>query len=63
MKYQYCINPVCQKACKNNVPIRDMNRRLSVGNFYGEIVFDEKITNINKYKKYRSNNARYCNIS
>ena len=35
MKCQYCINPICEKACKNNVPIRDINRRLSVGNFYG----------------------------
>lgn len=35
MKCQYCINPVCQRACKNNMPIRDINRRLSVGNFYG----------------------------
>ena len=35
MKCQYCINPICEKVCKNNVPIRDINRRLSVGNFYG----------------------------
>lgn len=35
MKCQYCINPRCEKACKNNIPIRDINRRLSVGNFYG----------------------------
>lgn len=35
MKCQYCINPRCEKVCKNNVPIRDINRRLSVGNFYG----------------------------
>lgn len=35
MKCQYCINPRCEKACKNNMPIRDINRRLSVGNFFG----------------------------
>ena len=35
MKCQYCMNPRCQKSCKNNIPIRDINRRLSVGNFYG----------------------------
>ena len=27
MKCQYCINLSCEKACKNNVPIRDINRR------------------------------------
>ena len=35
MKCQYCMNPRCKKACKKDVPIRDINRRLSVGNFYG----------------------------
>lgn len=35
MKCQYCMNPTCESACKNNVPIRDINRKLSVGNFYG----------------------------
>ena len=25
----------CEKACDKHVPIRDINRRLSVGNFYG----------------------------
>lgn len=35
MKCQYCMKPSCEKVCKNNVPIRDINRRLSVGNFYG----------------------------
>ena len=35
MKCQYCINPRCEKVCKNKIPIRDINRRLSVGNFYG----------------------------
>ena len=45
MKCQYCINPRCEKACKNNIPIRDINRRLSVGNFYGA----RKL--LNKYSK------------
>ena len=45
MKCQYCINPRCKKACKNNIPIRDINRRLSVGNFYGA----RKL--LNKYSK------------
>ena len=35
MKCQYCMNPSCEKACNKHVPIRDINRRLSVGNFYG----------------------------
>lgn len=35
MNCQYCMNPSCQKACSKSVPIRDINRRLSVGNFYG----------------------------
>ena len=35
MKCQYCMNPSCEKACEKHVPIRDINRRLSVGNFYG----------------------------
>ena len=45
MKCQYCINPRCKKACKNNITIRDINRRLSVGNFYGA----RKL--LNKYSK------------
>ena len=45
MKCQYCINPRCEKVCKNNIPIRDINRRLSVGNFYGA----RKL--LNKYSK------------
>lgn len=35
LKCQFCEKPSCEKVCKNNVPIRDINRRLSVGNFYG----------------------------
>ncbi|MBU5335899.1 phytoene desaturase family protein [Intestinibacter bartlettii] len=35
MKCQYCMSPKCEKACQKHVPIRDINRRLSVGNFYG----------------------------
>ncbi len=32
---QYCENPVCEKACGFKVSIRDINRRVSVGNFCG----------------------------
>lgn len=32
---QYCEHPVCERNCKNSVPIRDINRRLAVGNYYG----------------------------
>ncbi|SCJ63573.1 Diapolycopene oxygenase [uncultured Clostridium sp.] len=32
---QYCEQPVCERNCKNSVPIRDINRRLAVGNYYG----------------------------
>ena len=35
MKCQYCMNPSCEKVCNKCVPIRDINRRVSVGNFYG----------------------------
>jgi len=35
LKCQFCEKPVCEKACKNNMPIRDINRRVAVGNFYG----------------------------
>ncbi len=51
MKCQYCMNPSCEKACKKNVPIRDINRRLSVGNFYG----GRKLM-----KKYDSNPCINC---
>lgn len=32
---QFCENPICEKKCTNFIPIRDINRRLAVGNFYG----------------------------
>ena len=35
LKCQFCEVPVCEKGCKDNVPIRDINRRVAVGNFYG----------------------------
>ena len=35
LKCQFCEKPSCEKVCKNNVPIRDINIRLAVGNFYG----------------------------
>ena len=35
LECQFCENPSCQKVCKHNVPIRDINRRVAVGNFYG----------------------------
>ena len=35
LKCQFCEKPSCEKGCKNNVPIRDINRRVAVGNFYG----------------------------
>lgn len=35
LKCQFCENPSCERACKNNIKIRDINRRVAVGNFYG----------------------------
>ena len=35
LKCQLCEVAVCEKGCKDNVPIRDINRRVAVGNFYG----------------------------
>ena len=32
---QYCEDPTCEKKCPNMIPIRDINRRLAVGNYYG----------------------------
>lgn len=32
---QYCENPSCESACEYKIPIRDINRRASVGNYYG----------------------------
>ena len=35
LKCQFCEVAVCEKGCKYNVPIRDINRRVAVGNIYG----------------------------
>ena len=35
LKCQFCEKPSCEKSCKYNMPIRDINRRVAVGNFYG----------------------------
>lgn len=35
LKCQFCENPSCERGCKNNIKIRDINRRVAVGNFYG----------------------------
>lgn len=35
LKCQICEVAVCEKGCKFNVPIRDINRRVAVGNLYG----------------------------
>ena len=35
LKCQFCERPLCEKACKHNISIRDINRRVAVGNFYG----------------------------
>ncbi|MBQ3421185.1 MAG: FAD-dependent oxidoreductase, partial [Romboutsia sp.] len=35
MMCQYCETPICEKSCELNVCIRDINRKVSVGNFYG----------------------------
>ena len=35
LKCQFCEFPVCEKGCKHSVPIRDINRRVAVGNLYG----------------------------
>ena len=35
LKCQFCEVAVCEKGCNNNVPIRDINRRVAVGNLYG----------------------------
>lgn len=32
---QFCEKPNCEKVCKKNIPIRDINRRLAVGNYFG----------------------------
>lgn len=35
LRCQFCHEPLCEKACTHKVPIRDINRRVAVGNFYG----------------------------
>ena len=35
LKCQFCDNPQCERVCNNNVSIREINRRVAVGNFYG----------------------------
>ena len=35
LKCQFCEVAVCEKGCNHNVPIRDINRRVAVGNLYG----------------------------
>lgn len=34
-KCQFCDHPICEKNCKESIPIRDINRRLAAGNYYG----------------------------
>ena len=35
LKCEFCERPSCERGCKYNIPIRDINRRVAVGNFYG----------------------------
>ena len=35
LKCQFCDKPSCERVCKYNIPIRDINRRVAAGNFYG----------------------------
>ncbi|MBQ6630845.1 MAG: FAD-dependent oxidoreductase [Romboutsia sp.] len=51
LKCQFCEVAICQKGCKYNVPIRDINRRVAVGNIYG----DRKLLNI-----YKENPCKNC---
>ncbi|MGL5380124.1 FAD-dependent oxidoreductase [Clostridium sp.] len=32
---QFCDNPLCERYCNKNMPIREINRRVAAGNFYG----------------------------
>ena len=32
---EFCERPLCEKKCPYKVPIRSINRRVAVGNFYG----------------------------
>jgi prolycopene isomerase len=56
LKCQFCENPVCEKACKNNMPIRDINRRVAVGNFYG----GKKLLNLHKENPCKSCESKNC---
>ena len=51
LKCQFCELAICQKGCKYNVPIRDINRRVAVGNIYGA----RKLLNI-----YKENPCKDC---
>ena len=51
LKCQFCEVAICQKGCKYNVPIRDINRRVAVGNIYGA----RKLLNI-----YKENPCKNC---
>ena len=51
LKCQFCEVAICQKGCKYNVPIRDINRRVAVGNIYGA----KKLLNI-----YKENPCENC---
>ena len=53
LKCQFCEMPVCEKACRENVAIRDINRRVAVGNFYGA----KKILKSNPCKNCESKNC------
>ena len=35
LECQFCDNPLCERGCIDNVPIREINRRVAVGNYYG----------------------------
>lgn len=35
LKCEFCEKPLCEKRCPYGVQIRDINRRVAVGNFYG----------------------------
>lgn len=35
LECQFCDNPLCERGCRAKVPIREINRRVAVGNFYG----------------------------
>ena len=41
---QFCDKPSCERSCKASIPIRDINRRLAVGNYFGakKILLDKE---------------------